>query len=304
MKIFKLMRLPMITLVMVMGLAVSCSDDEPAANPAPVPNLAQVIELSPEYSVLNAAIQKAGLRDALANTPNLTLFAPDNAAFGASGITSIDPLTATQLRLILLYHLVPARVPSSAVPVSDSVNTVNTTNIYASRNVNGVFANGIRVKRADALASNGIIHTIERVLIPPTRTIVAYTIEDTTLSMLGQAINRLGLLPTFGTDGKYTVFAPTNAAFRAAGITSIAAVPLPLLDNVVKFHVVGTNIFASDLVNGATAPTLQGGTVTVQATPAPTVRITTSSQPAAPITEPNLVATNGVIHKISRVLLP
>ena len=300
------MRLPMLAMAMIMGLAVSCSDDEAAANAAPVPNVYQVLDLisAPDYKLLKAAIQKAGLVETVSNTPNITLFAPDDIAFGNSGITSIDGLTSAQLRTILLYHVVPARVPSTAVPVSDSVNTVNTENIYASRNANGVFVNGVRVKRADVLGSNGVIHTIDRVLMPPSRTILAFTIEDTTLQFLGRAINRLGLGVTFGSPGKFTVFGPTNAAFRAAGITNVDAVPLPLLDNVIKFHVVGTNIFASDLINGATAPTLQGGTVTVQATPAPTVRISTSAQPAASITNPNIVATNGVIHKINRVMLP
>ncbi|HEX5669627.1 MAG TPA: fasciclin domain-containing protein, partial [Chitinophagaceae bacterium] len=84
----------------------------------------------------------------------------------------------------------------------------------------------------------------------------------------------------------------------------VNALPPSILEPILKYHVIGTNVFASDLVNGATATTLQGGTVTVNATPAANVKITTSAQPPSPITVPNIVATNGVIHKIGRVMIP
>lgn len=303
MKKIKMMRLASLAFLLITVLMVSCSDTESALS-APVPNIAQIVSQSPNFSTLNAAVAKAGLADALANTPNITVFAPDNAAFAASGITSIDGFTSAQLRSILLYHVFGQKVGSAAVPVSDTLNTLNTENIYASRNVNGVFTNGWKVKQADILGSNGVIHVIERVLIPPSKTIVAIAIEDTTLSFLAKAINKLGLLPTFAGAGKYTVFAPTNQAFRDAGITDVDLLPVPLLEQVVKYHVIATNVFASDLVNGATAPTLQGGTVTVNATPAANVKITTSAQPVSPITAANIVATNGVIHKIGRVMIP
>jgi len=81
-------------------------------------------------------------------------------------------------------------------------------------------------------------------------------------------------------------------------------VPVPTLDAVVKLHVLTTNYFASDLINNATVPTLQGGTITLFTTPAAGVKITGSAQPVSTITTANRVATNGVIHVINRVMLP
>jgi uncharacterized surface protein with fasciclin (FAS1) repeats len=303
MKKFKMMRLLSTAFLLITVFMVSCSENENTV-PAPVPNIAQIVSQSPNFSTLNAAVAKAGLADALATTQNITVFAPDNAAFAASGITSIDGFTSAQLQSILLYHVFGQKVGSAAVPVSDTLNSLNTANIYASRNVNGVFTNGFKVTQADILGSNGVIHVIERVMIPPTQNIAQIAGADTTLSFLVTALTNTGLLPAVQAVGKLTVFAPTNQAFRDVGITDVNAIPVPLLTEVLKYHVIGTNVFASDLVNGATAPTLQGGTVTVNATPAANVKITTSAQPPSPITAANIVATNGVIHKIGRVMIP
>jgi uncharacterized surface protein with fasciclin (FAS1) repeats len=99
------------------------------------------------------------------------------------------------------------------------------------------------------------------------------------------------------------VFAPTNAAFRAAGITDINAVPQATLETVVKYHVLATNVFASDLINNTTAQTIQGGNLRITLPPA-AVKIDGSASPASNIATANITATNGVIHVIDRVLLP
>ncbi|HLO80397.1 MAG TPA: fasciclin domain-containing protein [Chitinophagaceae bacterium] len=304
MKKIKMMRLLSAVFLLITVFMVSCSENNENTVPAPVPNIAQIVSQSPNFSTLNAAVAKAGLGDALATTQNITVFAPDNAAFAASGITSVDGFTAAQLQAILLYHVFGQKVSSSAIPVSDTLKSLNTANIYASRNVNGVFTNGFKVKQADILGSNGVIHVIEKVMIPPTQTIAQIAAADTTLSFLVTALTNTGLLPAVQAAGKLTVFAPTNQAFRDAGITDVNALPVQILEPILKYHVLGTNVFSSDLVNGATAVTLQGGTVTVTATPTATVKITTSAQPASPITAANIVAKNGVVHKIGRVMIP
>jgi uncharacterized surface protein with fasciclin (FAS1) repeats len=303
MKKIKMMRLLSLAFMLITVFMVSCSDTENTVT-APVPNIAQIVSQSPSFSTLNAAVAKAGLTDALATTQNITVFAPDNAAFAASGITSLDGFTSAQLQAILLYHVFGQKVGSSAVPVSDTLKSLNSRNIYASRNVNGVFTNGFKVKQADILGSNGVIHVIERVMIPPSKTIAAIAIEDTTLSFLATAVNKVGLLPVLAGPGKFTVFAPTNQAFRDAGITDVNALPVQILEPILKYHVLGTNVFSSDLVNGLTATTVQGGTVTLTATPSATVKITTSAQPASPIIAADIVALNGVVHKIGRVMIP
>ena len=297
------MRILVLVLASISLFTAACTDDNAAGNPAPIPNIAQIVAQSPNFSTLNAALVRTNLTGALTSGA-LTVFAPDNAAFINSGITDINAVPVTKLDSILKYHVLGQIVGSSVVPVSDTVKSILGKNIFASRNINGVFVNGVNIDQADILASNGVIHKIHNVLIPPTKTIAEIASGDTSFSFLVAALVKLNLVSAVSGPGKYTVFAPTNAAFRAAGITDINAVPIATLDAVVKYHVLTTNVFASDLVNNATATTLQGGTITIATTPAAGVKITGSAQPFSTITAVNITATNGVIHVLNRVMLP
>ena len=304
MKKFSMTRLSLIAFAVLSIIAVSCNEDNNDGNP-PAQSITDIVVSDPNFSTLEAAVVKAGLADALATTNPLTVFAPDNAAFTASGITeaTIASLSVAAVDSILKYHVLAAFVTSTSVPASDAVTPLLGTKLFASSNANGVFVNGVKVKQADISASNGVIHVIERVLIPPTRTIAQIAAADTSFSFLVAAVTRVGLLSAISGPGKFTVFAPTNAAFRAAGITDINAVPLATLDAVVKAHVLATNVFASDLINNTTAQTLQTGNIRITTPPAG-VKIDGSTQPVSLIAVANITATNGVIHVLSRAMLP
>ncbi len=283
----------------------SCGDDDPA--PAPQKNINEIVNTDTSFSLLKQAITKAGLGTAL-STGNLTVFAPDNAAFAASGINSaaIDALPVATVTNLLTYHVLGSKVVSTAVPVSDSVRTLSNKILFASRNANGVFVNGVKVKRADVAASNGVIHVISKVLTVPSATIAGLATATPDLSLLLVAVERAGLTGAVSGAGKYTVFAPTNAAFAAAGYpdaASINAAPVPAVAAIVKSHVLPTNVFSSDLIAAATLPTIQPAvSLTVGTTPA-SVKITGSGSAASNIVSPNILATNGVVHVIDRVLL-
>ena len=285
----------------------SCDKDDPA--PAPQ-TITDIVVNDPNFSLLKQAVTKAGLAQAL-STGSLTVFAPDNAAFAASGITSatIDALPAADVANLLNYHVVNAKVLSTGVPASDTVKTLLGTNLYASKNANGVFVNGIKVKTADVNAANGVIHVISSVMTPPTQTIAQLASGNPDLSLLLAAVVRAGLAGAVSAPGKYTVFAPTNAAFNAAGFSNAAAInaaPVNVVASIVKAHVLPTNVFASDLINGSTATTLESGvTLTIGTTP-PSVKKTGSANPVSNIIAPsgvNITATNGVVHLIDRVIL-
>jgi len=270
--------------------------------------ITDLVVWDPNFSLLKAAVVRAGLATALSQG-TLTVFAPDNAAFAASGINeaAINSLPVADLTNILLYHVVGAAVPSSAVPASDTVNTLLTTNLYASNNTNGVFLNGIKVKAADVKAANGVIHVVSGVLLPPTKNIAEIVTGDADLELLLAAVVRAGLAGAVSTDGKYTVFAPTDAAFASAGfpdVASINAAPVAAVASIVKAHIFGTNVFASDLINGQKVATLEPGKSLLVGTNPPSVKIEGSSNPVSNIVLSglNITATNGVIHKIDRVL--
>lgn len=269
-----------------------------------------IVSSTPDFSTLKAAVMKAGLASTLSSKGPFTVFAPNNAAFTASGISSavLAGLTADQAKNILLYHTIPSKIMASQVPAGPNaaVTAANGGTVYVTKNANGVFINGIQVIKADVAASNGVIHVIGNVLMPPSGNIVQMAQANPNLTYLVAAVLRANLAGALSGDGPLTVFAPTNDAFKAAGfptIASIEAADPATLVSILTYHVIEARVFSSDLTNGEQAPTLNGGTVTINLTSGATVK-GKSNTSASNITATNIVATNGVIHVIDQVLLP
>jgi uncharacterized surface protein with fasciclin (FAS1) repeats len=296
---------------MLASTIVSCKKDDTPVTPPATANIVELAQTDTTLSILVSAVTKAGLASTLSTTPDLTVFAPTNAAFRAAGYpqTAIDALTPTQvtdiLAPILKYHVVGAKVMAAGVPASDTVKSLNGKNIFASKNTNGVFVNGIKVSKADLSASNGVVHVIDGVLIPPTQTITQIVVGNPNFSLLKAAVIRAGLDGVLGGAGKFTVFAPVNAAFPASLDTDakITGSPVDAVAAIIKAHAIGTNVFASDLITNTTAPTLNANqTLTITIPPA-AVKITNGTNTvSSAVTTANIVATNGVIHIIDKVL--
>jgi uncharacterized surface protein with fasciclin (FAS1) repeats len=318
-----------VTALGALVITSSCKKDDdpiPAPTPTPTPTVAGYVTADTSFSILLAAVKKAALDGALNDaTKTWTVFAPTNAAFRAAGIslTTIDGYTPAQvtsvLTPLLTYHVLTTKVLAAGVPVSDAVATLNTKSLFASRNTNGVFLNGVKVAAADVPVSNGVIHAIGSVLTPPTKNIAEIAIGpagDTTFSFLVAAVVRSGLAGVISGAGKFTVFAPTNNAFRAAGFATPAAITAAdsaTVRKIVLAHVLPTNVFAGDL-SAVSAPTTNTANPLASVSPqqtltfsGTTVKITGSTAAASNIiTTPalfNIVATNGVVHVIDRVLL-
>jgi len=175
-----------------------------------------------------------------------------------------------------------------------------------------------RVVTADVAASNGIIHAIDKVLIPPTQKITDIVVAATQQGSPAQFTALLAALQrpaaaallTAAADpaANLTVFAPTDAAFQALltqlGLTNLSQVPDATLVAVLRLHVVGSRAFSSDLSNGQTVTAL-GGPVTVGVSGSSvTVKGGGNGMNTANVTAANILATNGVVHVIDRVLLP
>lgn len=321
-----------ITALGALILTSSCKKNDdpltpPPPPPTPTPTVAGYVTADTSFSILLAAVVKAGLVGTLGDaTKTWTVFAPTNAAFRAAGIstTTIDGYTPAQvtsvLTPLLTYHVLTTKVLAAGVPVSGAVTTLNTKSLFASSNSNGVFLNGVKVVAADVPVSNGVIHAIGSVLTPPTKTIAEIAIGpvgDTTFSFLVAAVLRSGLAGVISEAGSYTVFAPTNNAFRAAGYATpqaLTAADSATVRKIVLAHVLPKNVFASDL-SAVTAPTTNtanptantGGTQQTLTFAGTSVKITGSTAIASNIvTSPplfNITATNGVVHVIDKVLL-
>ncbi|MEO8819712.1 MAG: fasciclin domain-containing protein, partial [Ginsengibacter sp.] len=269
-----------------------------------------IVSSTPDFSTLNAAVKKAGLSATLSSTGPFTVFAPTNEAFTASGITSavLGSLSADQAKSILLYHTIPSKILAAQVPAGPNaaVLSANGDTLYVTNNSNGVFVNGIQVTQADVQASNGVVHVIGKVLMPPSGNIVEMAQVDTSLSYLVAAVVKANLQGALSGAGPLTVFAPTNNAFRAAGfptIASIQAADPATLTSILTYHVIGARVFSSDLTDGEQAPTLNGQKVIIGLMSGATVKGNGNMSPSN-IVATNIVATNGVIHVIDQVLLP
>ena len=304
-------------------LSACNKDDDGGTNEQKSNTITDLVVNADDLTTLESAVIKAGLQTTLSGPGPFTVFAPNDAGFTASGITSatLSSLTADQVKNILLYHTLPSKIISTAVPAGPNakVTTASGDSVFVTRNASGVYVNGIKVIQADIEATNGTVHKIGRVLIPPAGTIVQTAQApgsglDSLVKALVRANNGPGgdpnLLTTLG-SGTLTVFAPTNAAFTqlltVLGTNDINNIPVATLLAVLRYHVVGGRAFSSDLANG-NLTMLAGGNSTINLTNGtgggPSITGNGNSGNKSNIVGTNLVARNGVVHLIDRVLLP
>ena len=258
------------------------------------------------HNSLVAALAHAGLVDTLSGVGPFTVFAPTDQAFTDAGIdlANFNTDEANQTLVdILTYHVVSGEVLSSALTDGMSVETLNGDNITIGVGDN-VTVNDATVTLADVVSSNGVIHVIDKVLLPPVDgpgdipTIASSTgVHD----VLVDAIIQAGLLDSLSDVGPYTIFAPTDQAFIDAGIDladftgedGIAA-----LGNVLAYHVTMGNVMSSALSDGQFVTMLNQQQVRIGVTPGGVIVNDAS------VTQADVVASNGVIHVIDKVLMP
>lgn len=302
------------------------SDDPIAVAPG---NLVEVASAN-GFDTLVSAADKAGLADALSNPDaSLTVFAPTDAAFTslgqslgfADGAAMVAALDTTTIAKILTYHVLPTRQDAAAIAIATAsappatlyefpAGTATTLAIDASAGVKITDAalNEAMVTTADVAASNGVIHVIDRVLVPPgVLNVVQMAQTNAGFSVLVEAVVAAKLAPTLSGAGPFTVFAPTNDAFVAAlaelGTTKDALLSDPALASILTYHVVVGDIRAADVValpKPATVTTVQGASFSVDAA----LDLTDGRSRVAHLVATDVIASNGVIHVIDKVLLP
>jgi transforming growth factor-beta-induced protein len=275
------------------------------------------------FTTLIAAVKGASpsILETLLNSSKKTLFAPTNEAFVAAGITTL-PAQAT-LDAVLRYHVIgseirAAQLPTNTAPANSEVTTLGGKFYLSNRGSNGVFINGsTQVTATDIVADNGVVHVINRTLMPPSLTIfkvveAAAAASPAQFTKLLQALNRNEVQAIKSTaddaTANLTVFAPTDAAFEASGI-NLTTVDGPTLVAVLQKHIISApttttgRVFSRDLITGNVA-TLNG-TVAINAT---ALTVTSGGVAANIVTTPagliNILGTNGVVHAIDKVLLP
>ncbi|MFG6431585.1 fasciclin domain-containing protein [Roseateles sp. LYH14W] len=281
----------------------------------PDPNVVEVAQRDANFSVLAEAVVAADLAGTLSGPGPFTVFAPTDAAFAALltelGVSKAQLLADKPLlRTVLQYHVLGSKVERSAVPLGKPITPLE-GGIFKIDSVGGnlVITDGrnrtARITATDVAATNGVVHAIDKVLLPADKTVVATAQALPDFSILVEAVVAADLVPTLNGTGPFTVFAPTNAAFAKLltelGLTKEQLLAdKPLLTKVLTYHVVAGRVLKADVPVGTPITTVQGNTFTVDAT----LAITDRNSRKAAITATDVLARNGVIHVIDTVILP
>jgi transforming growth factor-beta-induced protein len=270
---------------------------------------------NPEFSILVAAVKAAGLVDTLKSAGPFTVFAPTNAAFASLlqelNVTA-DQLLANKplLTQVLTYHVLASRSLAASLTDGLALATVQGQPVKFKKTGSGLSigdASGrtSNVVIANVQASNGVIHAIDRVILPTDKNIVQLAVGTPALSILVEAVLAAQLQGVLSGPGPFTVFAPTNDAFAALlgelHITKAALLSdTALLTKVLTYHVVPAQVLSSGIPFGQPVTSVQGQTFTI----GKDLKITDANGRQSNIVATDVAASNGVVHVIDRVILP
>jgi uncharacterized surface protein with fasciclin (FAS1) repeats len=270
----------------------------------PPGSIAEIVSADANFSTLLTAVGAADLAGPLgAASPKLTVFAPTNAAFDkvpADTLTALlEPANKAVLTKVLLFHAAAGEFDASQVGGLQSVETLSGFDATITTD-GGAKIDGAVISATDIPASNGIIHVIDDVIMPPTLAEVASSNPD--FSTLVAALAAADLVEAVSDPfSPLTVFAPTNAAFDALPAGTLDSLLLPenkaQLTSILLYHVVSGELDAAAVTASASLTTLEGNDLTITTAGGAKVN-------GASITTTDVPALNGVIHVIDAVLLP
>jgi len=154
------------TAVAIVAVAAPAATNTPTAAKR---NLVQTAVAAGQFKTLVSLVKQAGLAKTLSGKTRFTVFAPTDAAFAKVPKATLDQLVAdkAKLRAVLLHHVVSGRVMAAQVAKLRSAKTLNGATVRIRVSGGMVYVNGAKVVKANVSASNGVIHVINRVLIPP-----------------------------------------------------------------------------------------------------------------------------------------
>ena len=315
----RLLKAVAVTAALLLGVT-ACGADENDASVVEEPVASDIVDVAvaaDAFPTLVAALGAADLVDTLKGDGPFTVFAPTEEAFAelleALGVTAGELLADTELLTsVLLHHVVPGKVMSADLAGASDlmVTTVQGGEVSVTEYMGSVTIDEATVVTADIEASNGVIHVIDKVLLPVVEEPVASDIVDVAVAAdafptLVAALGAADLVDTLKGDGPFTVFAPTEEAFaellEALGVTAGELLAdTELLTSVLLHHVVPGKVMSADLAGASDlmVTTVQGGEVSV------TEYMGSVTIDEATVVTADIEASNGVIHVIDKVLLP
>ena len=265
------------------------------------------------FNTLVAALDAADLVETLSGDGTFTVFAPTDDAFAALPEGMLEELLADPetLKQILLYHVVGDVVMAETVVTLDEAETLEGSMVAIDVVDGNVFLNDSQVTSTDIEASNGVVHVIDKVLVPSMQEAASNETPEESKSIaeiavaggfntLVAALSAADLVETLSGDGAFTVFAPTDDAFAALpeGMLEGLLADTESLTQILLYHVVGDVVMADTVVTLDEAETLEGSKVEIEVVDGKV--FVNDSQ----VTSTDIEASNGVIHIIDKVLVP
>lgn len=273
----------------------------------PTNTVMDVIISSPTHRVLQGALNTTGLSSTLRGDGPFTVFAPTDKAFELlpQGIIVEMLLADTNaLKNSLLNHVISGNLTGSQLGNLTSVKSVGgaTYSIKKLADNKLQIGNAI-VSVADVMATNGIVHVVDAVLIPATTSNTLYdkVVNSPDHRILQVALIVTGAKATLNSDGQYTLFAPTDEAFSNLPEADVQAVfdsQGQILRSVLERHVLGAKVLSSQIVDKATAKSV-GNDDLVFNKVGGVVKVNNATVIAA-----DILASNGVLHVVDAVIQP
>ncbi|XP_069387297.1 transforming growth factor-beta-induced protein ig-h3 [Paralichthys olivaceus] len=250
--------------------------------------------------------ERAKLREEVEGPGSFTFFAPSNEAWAALPTEILDALVSNvniELLNTLHYHMVNRRLTSEELKHGSSFASMfQDFHVHIHHYSNGIMTvNCARLIKPDQHATNGIVHVVDRVITAISSNLNMLIDVDEDLETLCTAIAAAGLTPMLESEGQYTIFAPTNEAFKKIPqetLTRILGDPVALRD-LLNYHILKQMQCAESIVSGTPMETLQG---TVLEVGCDGDHMTLNGK--AIITKKDQLGTNGVIHYINELLIP
>jgi len=276
----------------------------------PLPLQADIVKLAQrtkDLSTLVAALAAGKLVNTLEGKGPFTVFAPTNEAFAKIPQGTLAALLKNTKLLdqLLEYHVISGKFTARDLMAAKIVSTLDKAQIVV-RNMNGVMVDNAKVVTADIGATNGIVHIIDHVLVPPDFPEVVYPMNivelaesQPDLATLVTAVVAGKLATTLASKGPFTVFAPTNEAFAKIPARSLQKLlaDTAALDKVLEYHVLSGHFNMRDLMVVKKASTLEGGSVSIMDKGGIKVN-------DAKVLKADVAASNGIVHVIDSVLMP
>jgi uncharacterized surface protein with fasciclin (FAS1) repeats len=264
-----------------------------------------IVDTSSVHTTLYTAISAAGLNETLATTDSVTLFAPTDDAFAALETLEPGAIAAllddeNTLIDVLSHHVVGGIAMAEDLNDGDLLTTLYGSELTVSIDGSTYMIDMSTVLIPNIGASNGVIHVIDMVLLPPTddQTVMSIIENSPVHTTLEIAINAAGLAETLSGEGTFTVFAPSDDVFAALpeGALDLILANTELLTNLLLGHVHVGELYSADLIDGLNVTMMNEGDLTVS-NDGMTIMIDDAT-----IFQEDLPATNGVVHVIDNIL--